>query len=197
MVDVAREMIKEDFGFWYSKNDTAHRENHFIDVESTALEINRRLDLGVDPFLIMLVAWFHDLFAWSRQDHHERSCLWVLKSEYPLLNTLSKSERLMVAFACLEHRSTYKGKYTSVLSELMSAADRGNPNRSVEIALERSVNYQMTARGVSDPVVARQDAIKHLKEKMGTGGYARYNEMYLLAFQEEVDRFCRSIDALQ
>jgi len=196
MVNAARDMIEKDFRFWYSTNDLAHRKNHFVDVENTALEINRRLDLGVDPFLIMLVAWFHDLFAWSRQDHHEKSCLWVLESGYPLLNTLSKSERSMVALACLEHRSTYSGKYSSVLSELMSAADRGNPNSSVELALERSINYQITARGVN-PVIARQDAIKHLKDKMGTNGYARYNGLYLLAFKEEIDKFRRAIDALQ
>ena len=189
-----REYISSKFGKVYLLNDAGHREKHFESVEKCGLEINERLDLGVDPFLIMLVAWFHDLFAWKREVHHTLAQRWVEWGPDPVFKLLTSKEQEMVAHACGEHRATYKGEYFSILSELGSAADRGNPNRTAEGYVERSVQYNL-AKGFSLEE-AQVNAVEHIKKKVGRGGYARYNDLYLRAFKEDLERLWDKIDLL-
>ncbi len=72
-LDTMRERIILDFTPAYQLNDEAHRVKHFSNVEKCGNEINQRLGLGFDSRLILLVAFFHDMFAWSRINHHDMS----------------------------------------------------------------------------------------------------------------------------
>lgn len=197
-LDQLRNLIIAEFTPHWALNDGAHRIGHFAEVEACGNEINNRLDLGYSPKLIMFAAYFHDLFAWSRENHEEMSWLYTSTTDHPIFVELDKENPLfreLVAFACREHRASFTGNFSNGFSELISSADRGFPG-DVQAMYNRSVQYHIDRLKVTDPVERHERVVKHLKEKFGTGGYARFPELYLMAFGSELDEQRRLIDAL-
>jgi hypothetical protein len=185
-VSEMREHLIGKMGAVYRCNDLAHQIGHFNAVEVCGNEINNRLKLGYDPKMIMLVAYLHDMFAWSRVNHHILSWQFVLGSDMDLLNSLDETQREMVALACKEHRASFKGDFSCMFSELMNAADRELPG-NVPAMLERAIQYR-----IDNEYMTREEAtpgaIAHIKEKFGDGGYARYPGMYLRCFAPELEQ---------
>lgn len=173
----------------YTLNDPAHQIKHFNAVELCGNVINERLDLGYDPKMIMLVAYLHDMFAWSRFNHHLLSHQYVMTTDLEIVTSLSDVERLMVAAGCKEHRASYKGEFSCMFSELMNSADRELPG-DVETMVKRAVQYRLKESNTLNYAAARDlvlpDAIAHIKEKFGIGGYARYPDFYLRCFSSEL-----------
>ena len=185
VINSMRKIIINDFQKHWELNDGGHRIGHFAQVEECGVYINDQLGGVYDPYLIMLVAYFHDLFAWSRENHHMLSYHWVLSTDYSIIAGLSKEERNLVAEACRTHRASYKGTFPNGFSELMSAADRGFPETDVEKLLVRPIRYRLD-RGASLEE-ARVGAIAHMKEKYASEGYVRYPEVYLKVFGEQLE----------
>ena len=179
-----RAQIRVDFYRHWQLADLGHRESHFEEVEQCANHINNVLGLGLDPYLLMLGAWFHDLFCWSRNNHHLMIREWLTSTDYPLIRNLKPNQLLTLAQGCLEHRASYKGIYSSEFSEVLSAADRGFPTTDMELKLQRPIEYRLH-EGFC-PKAAREGAILHLKKKYGHGGYARYNKVWLQVFEKEL-----------
>lgn len=176
--------IKEQFAACWELNDLAHRETHFENVFKCGSRINHDLKLGYDEKLILFVAYFHDMFSWSRNNHHHLSCEWVRTTDHPMIvSNLDDLERDMVARGCLEHRASRKDDFSSLFTEMMNAADREYPG-DINGMLERAILYRM-ARGANREE-ARAPSIEHLKEKFGVNGYARYPELYIQTFGEEL-----------
>lgn len=180
-----RDKLLGQIGQAYSLNDPAHQVKHFDAVEKCGIIINERLGLGFDHKLIMMVAYIHDMFAWSRHNHHELSSLWVHTTDCEIITELSSSERHMVAAGCREHRASRKEDFSSVFAELMNAADREIPG-DVTNMVDRAIAFRI-ARGFTykDAVLP---AIAHIKDKFGPGGYARYPDLYVRCFAEELDK---------
>lgn len=189
-----RAEIIADFTDKWAINDRAHRIEHFQAVEAAGLHINRVLGLGCDPVLIMAAAFFHDLFAWSRHNHEWLSAEWVTTTDYEFIAALEDHEMQMVADACREHRASYDGEYSTHFSALIASADRGFPG-DVQAMLKRSETYHIDALKI-DGEAARVGAIKHIKEKFGTGGYAQFPDLYHEAFGEQLKAQREEIDAL-
>jgi hypothetical protein len=192
-VTAARHQIIRDFNKQYRLNDTAHRVKHFAEVEKVALIMNARLNLNQSPMLIMLAAYFHDLFAWSRHNHELLSAAWMHTSDYPLLISYDEDIRVELSNACYEHRASYKGEFSSVLSELISSADRGMP-KSKECLFERSYEYHRSRDHSHEESV--HNAIEHIKDKHGSDGYARYPDLYLKFYGEQIKQIKLEIDKL-
>lgn len=184
LVDNLREQIIYEFSRAWEVNDAAHRIEHFTEVEKCGNHINKKLGLKFSPKLIMMVAFFHDMFAWSRFNHHLMSAEWILTTDLPMIRVLKPWERDMVAAGCREHRASGTDPFSCDFAELMCSADRGFPTTDVEVILGRAIQYRL-ARGFEGEE-ARRGAIEHVKEKFGTGGYARYPEMYQQAFSYEL-----------
>ncbi len=182
-LDSLREAVVNDFSKAWKLNDEAHRFNHFSAVEQCANEINQRLDLGHDAVLILFSAFFHDLFAWSRFNHHLLSAEWIMTTDYDLIDILTTQQRELVAAGCREHRASGKDPFTCQFAELMCAADRELPGR-VPAMVERAVQYRMGQGNSFEASI--KPAIAHIKEKFGEGGYARYPKLYLDAFGDEL-----------
>jgi hypothetical protein len=194
MLDVLRNEVIKDFSKMWEVNDKAHRVDHFTRVEKCGELLNEKLNLGYDPELIMLVAHFHDMFAWSRHNHHLLSAEWVRTTDYPIIAELDTVDRELVAMGCEHHRASYKGKFFCRFDELMNSADRELPG-DVDLMIERAVLYRMN-RGMSR-ADAMKPAIDHIKEKFGAAsGYARYPKMYLDVFGDELTEQRRLIDNL-
>lgn len=179
-----RNLIIRDFSRIWEINDAAHRIEHFLDVEKCGNYINNKLELGFDPLLIMLVAFFHDMYAWDRHNHHLMSALWVETCDNKVIGVLSDEHRKMVAAGCREHRASGNQPFTCDFAEMMCSADRGFPTTDPEQLLKRALLHRMHTHGLTE-ADARPGAIAHIKEKYGKGGYARYPDMYKRAFAEE------------
>lgn len=184
-IDNMRTAIIADFTKAWSLNDKAHQVEHFSNVEKTGYHINAVLDLGHDPKLITLVAYFHDMFSWSRYNHHILSDEWVMSTDYPIICSLTDSERELVGAGCREHRASRTEPFSSEFAELMSAADREWPG-DIEYLVGRAVQCR-EARGDS-PAEAMKGAIEHIREKYGMGGYAKYPDLYIRAFGDLLDK---------
>lgn len=193
-LDELRDRIITDFSHAWELNDRAHRIEHFMEVEKTGHHINETLCLGYDPKWIMLVAFFHDLFAWSRNNHHLMSSEWVLSTDYKIIADLEPEARVMVAIGCREHRASNQEPFSCKFAELMSSADRGFPDTSLQGMVQRAIQFRM-ARGFSMDE-ARKGAIAHLKEKFGSDGYARYPQMYQEVFCKELEQQRAKVDVL-
>lgn len=183
-VNQARDRIIQDFTRVWELNDSAHRIEHFQDVERCGNYINAKLSLGFDPMLIMLVAFFHDMYAWDRYNHHLMSGEWVRTTDHDVIISLSNHDRTLVAAGCREHRASGNQPFTCDFAEMMCSADRGLPTTDPEQLLKRAVQHRMHHSGLTE-AEARPLAIEHIKEKYGVGGYARYPDLYLRTFAEE------------
>lgn len=194
--DTLRSEIITKYENCWGLNDSAHQKAHFSNVERCANYINLKLDLGQDPKLITYVAWFHDLFAWSRNNHHQMAYHWILTTDCEIVSRLTDEERSLVAYACLEHRASGKDKETpfnSPLAELMCAADREYPTNAKAV-LARAINFRIEKD--CDYETAKRVSIQHVKEKYGTGGYAFYPDLYLRVFEHALLQQREEIDAL-
>lgn len=194
MIDNLRDQIVYEFSKAWEVNDAAHRIEHFTEVEECANHINDKLGLKFPKKLILLVAFFHDMFAWSRYNHHQLSAEWVLTTDLPMIRVLTQEEREMVAAGCREHRASGTEPFTCDFAELMCSADRGFPTTDVEKILERAILYRLD-KGYS-PEDARAGAIEHVKEKFGSKGYARYPRFYEQAFASELKLQREMVDQL-
>lgn len=190
--DVVVNIFGKHFKHHYVLNDAAHREQHFQEVQGTALQLNRKLGLGVDEVLIAIVAWTHDLFAWDRTNHHTLAAHWVRVTDFWVIQLLDDEERELVAQACAEHRASYKGEFTSMLSEVISSADRGFA--SVREILQRAYDYRQGED--ESPEVSLKESVEHLVEKFGRGGYARLPDLYRLFYAIELEQRYNDIERL-
>jgi hypothetical protein len=185
-INKLRKEIIAGFSHHWEVNDKAHRVEHFEAVYQTGMVIVKRLDLQVDERLVLFAAYFHDLFAWSRVNHHELSNHWMTTTDNPLIvNELISEERRIVGLGCLEHRASFKGNFTSRFSALINSADRGLPN-GVESMLARAMDYRKWHFPLMSEDEQMADSILHLKEKYGRKGYARYPDLYIKVFGIEL-----------
>lgn len=195
-INELRKQIIAEFSPMWENNDKAHRETHFEEVFQLGMIINDDLKLGYDDKLILFAAYFHDMFAWSRNNHHEMSFHWMMTTNHPLvINNLNPSETMLVAWACYQHRASYKGTFKNGFSSLINSADRGVPNR-VSYMLERAIQYREKKFPEMSKAERLAGAIAHLKEKYGRNGYARYPNEYLKMFGKQLEDQFANIEEL-
>ena len=199
------------YGAQIELNDPAHRLEHLDTVFENSLVIKKKAEnqgivLDVDMCEIFLVAYFHDLFSRYRNVHHQLAGQFIHSTDCPLVSTLCISSakincRSRVVAACMEHRASHKGEYSSDLSVLMAAADQGYPKQQpddVNQMLARSMRY--TRSKMSDdtePNVIRNISITHIKDKFGRKGYAVKNELIKELYAAELEKRYQAIDALE
>lgn len=188
--------ILDAFKGQYLLNDAAHREDHFEEVFQCAVVINDKLNLGFDKKLMLLAAYFHDMFAWSRNNHHAMGQCWMMSTDHPLISdNLNAEERESVAWAIGQHRATFSGRFKSTFCELINSADLGFPG-NVGSMIERAIRYRETHWRNLTPEESRTSSIAHIKSKFGRGGYARYPEMYVKCFGDTLEKQYQEIEAL-
>jgi hypothetical protein len=190
------QQIVNAFADKWEMNDPAHRQGHFETVYQTGLVINQQLDLGFDPKLILFAAYFHDFFAWSRNNHHELAFHWMSTTDHPvILENLSPSETMLVAWGCGQHRASFKGSFKNTFCELINSADREFPG-NIDHMIGRAMSYLKKTHPHYSEDECREGATQHLKQKYSRGGYVRYPDMYLKVFGDRVDQHRLAIEAL-
>lgn len=196
--DYLRKDLKEAFGSHWALNDAAHREEHFEAVYQTGFHINEQTGWNWDPKDILFAAYFHDLFAWTRVNHHELSYHYFMSADHPVIlghYDNNRRGRINVALGCLEHRASFVGEFTNGFAELINSADRGMPG-NVQGLIQRCYDHRLTTMPNVSSDERMAAAIAFLKKKSGSKGYARYPDLYKQVFGEQLAEQQAEIDAL-
>jgi HD superfamily phosphodiesterase len=172
----------------YYDAEGSHGWNHIQDVLGRAnLMVNPDNRQLSDPEIAAVL--FHDssLRGGDRKTHHIDSSK-IAEKELAALFDQRTLKRISKAIQ--QHRGSYKGKYYSKLSELVSSADRGAPN--LEDIIKRSYLYQ-TEHGYADP---EKLVVEHIKSKYGRDGYARKPFYYQRLYADKLNKMYDDIDNL-
>ena len=168
----------------------SHGMDHVREVMFSALVYNQKLDLNLDPKEIILAALLHDMYQNTQRElHHQLGYGYVMCSTHKVFDDV---DRKRIAKAILEHRASYKGKYYSSLSELISSADRSYPDlykiveRCFIYTVETNPNMSMNEIGLA--------VKKHIKEKFSKDGYVKYPKLYLKMYSEEIEKLHNDVD---
>lgn len=181
--------IVQTFTPLWEFNDLAHRVEHFCEVYKTGLEMINRLHLTrFDRKLLMFSAYFHDMFAWSRENHHLLSEEFIRGTCHELIvDNLNHSERILVAGACRRHRASNREPFANDFEEFFNAADRERP-KGAEALLKRAIDFRRSRSPEMSEKEILETSIKHVKEKYGKFGYATYPAYYRTAFNDELTK---------
>lgn len=168
----------------YTKTDPGHRWDHIEAVKSAALQMAYKLGcLDVIKEILIAVA-YHDIFSTveDRERHNILASQWILDNRIKFMAkyNLNYNQMLFISYAILEHRATYKRGYSSIVSEVVAAADRGIPKADDLTYFDRSYLY---ARGQGKNIEqSKYHAIDHIQAKFGVVGKANvpvwYNELF-------------------
>lgn len=215
-MDVSKEVLndciatlKMMFGIHYLLNDPAHRTEHFHYVFFTGCHLNKVVKTPYHTLAVLLVAYLHDLFAWSRENHHELSHLFVVGTEnkhiVEMMNMIAaenkngwdlEETRRQIAMACLQHRASFKGEFYSEFCELMNSADIGAPE-TVERTILRSLKYSLSKFPTLTEEEHYERVASHMEEKFSSKGYLRLPALYMKCFATEVADFQRAMDSVK
>lgn len=189
--------IRERFQMAWNINDAAHQEEHFRDVENVAVHINAVMGFNYSREMIVVAAYFHDLFSWSRFNHHLLSAEWVRTTDDRVFTIFNDDDRELIAQACEQHRGSGGEPFKSVFAEMICAADRGFPGDYVTM-IRRCMQVRFHKEPYLTEVECGKWAIAHLKEKYGTGGYARFPVVYHTVFgKDTVKNNAAAIDGFE
>lgn len=197
MFEKERAEVIAKYGRHWELLDAAHRIEHFDSVFDTALLIMSRSEPMADPQEVFVVAYFHDLFTWSRSNHHLLAETFIRTTNCTLVTSMLDTPEAVdrVALACREHRASWAGGFSSDLSRLMSAADRGIP-KSAHQLLERAKLYAQAHNPDMSLYEINVTAVEHIKEKFGRFGYAKIPSTHKEMFAEEYEILYDEIDRL-
>lgn len=132
-------LFKEVIPMYKNSPDPAHGVDHIKSVMMDALYIANRIDMSLNDEIIITAAAFHDigLLHTSRENHHNESYKYVKQCK-KLKEFFTEDEINTIAKAVKEHRASYKGKYNSIYSCIISDADR---DKNIETMITRSYKY--------------------------------------------------------
>jgi hypothetical protein len=187
MNELSKYTVREFFKEFYLSNDDAHQISHADDVCDLALTINKKLgDLYSEEYII-LASYAHDIYSdeLGRKNHHKLAYSYIMNTKSAIFETISDEGKGIIACAVFEHRASYTGDFTSKLSEIISAADRGVPN--YKDIYNRALKY---AKGDHNQTEL------HMIDKYGRNGYAKYPDAYIKIFKEELEELYTIIDSL-
>jgi hypothetical protein len=152
-------------------------------VVRNALQIKDDLHLCINDDILSLAAIWHDVATEiDRTNHHLIGGELFAKAARKHAPDLPVYLVEAVVKAIEEHRASYKGAFSSIYSEVLSAADRGKPD--INGMIHRSWSY--SNRPDKSDMETATDVATHLKEKYGLFGYARYPDLYLKVYKNDI-----------
>ena len=186
------ESLREHVAPIYAVFDPAHRMQHIDNV----LHLSTRLSTWyyltpTETRLTRLAVYCHDLgLLYGREEHHNHSADIVLTRTLPVIKDLPDDELKVVADACREHRASGSGVYSSKVSEVVAASDRGRP--------DFWALYQRIASNFEHltPEARKAEVHAHMRKKYGSAGYVKYPEFYSRVFRCEIEALRCRIDSI-
>lgn len=216
---------------YYKDVPSHHGFDHVLEVTNTAIgmfyklntEVTYRTDIRAE---LILAGIGHDVMSFkNRKLHHVMGKQFLIKNKQISNVAFIKCARLYgrsiniynAACAICEHRASYAGEYTSIVSEIISAADRGEPNiidivsRINECSLDPKAFINLTIKSdifinslnISlDEYISSLDillehekrTLHHLYDKYSKNGYARYNDVYKKYYGKQLNEMYDKIE---
>ncbi len=216
-----KKLVIEHFKEFYKDVDEAHGLTHVTAVTNLALDFNSKLKLGLSEYDIVVAGISHDIFSYTHRDeHHTKAKDYILQDTGEIYAMVDN--KTQIAYAVGEHRGSFKGEYTSKLSELISAADRGLPNltgiikRIYQCAVNPNLVFSVDQFGIPDITLSNRITLLethdkllsegvdpvlvktfvHLYEKYSINGYGRYNSVYKNVYKEELCNMWEEIEKI-
>lgn len=186
-----------------SYNDPAHDLHHVYTVCKTGLGLfdHYRYVFNFtdrDRLIVMVGCLMHDIGCrYTRKYHHITGHGLVyeyIHNHWP--GEFNEQEIAQIANCVLEHRSSGRYKPTSLLSEIVSIADTGEPN--LRSCIARAMIFSLS--GEKGSYHSKEDVVyevyQFLIDKYGTLGYhwSGYPEMGRTYFKEEWEVFSQQLD---
>jgi len=186
--------VREYYKKYYDLNDEAHRIDHADSVCEEALFIMDVLKININKRMVVVAAYTHDIFCnVNRKTHNILASKYVLDAkDDEILNEFSGTQRLSIAEAVLQHRSSYKGERSNILSRIIATADIGRVN--LKDIILRSYKYH-SGDGKSDIKVV-DEIYEHLIDKFSSNGYRKYDEFYMSIYGDIVNDFKKEVDKI-
>ena len=170
----------------------SHGLNHIQDNLNMA---KKMLDFAKEPLTDQIYAAivFHDsgLEKYGREIHEVHSAE-IAKRE--LKDLFNSKDLFLIAAAIREHRASFKGEFTSMLSDICSSADRNAPNFEASVA--RSFLYTSEHHPEFSFEEKCETVAMHLKKKYGSNGYARFPIYYSRYYGKDLTNYKRKMDGL-
>ena len=193
IIERLKEEYSKELDIFYKK-DSSHGLSHVEEVAKNALEINRKMILNLNEEYLVLAALFHDIYSdINRENHHALAADWFVEFMIEQ-DKYNENDILEISLAIKEHRASYNGEYSSLLSEVLAAADRGAPNLNSLII--RSSKYYLEKEPNKDLKIVAKDVYKHMLEKYSRTGYMKYNAIYSSFYGEEIYNMYIAVDDL-
>lgn len=158
--------IKQKLEKIYNTFDGAHNMDHINEVVKNANKINEILGYMYPEYVVTLTALYHDIgLQYGREDHEKHSAR-ILKED---LDGMFDDYTLeIMSKACEEHRASYKGQFTSMLSKIINDADTMYTKESLIL---RSYKYSKKVKNTNN---VYNEVYNHLNEKYGVNGYHKF-----------------------
>lgn len=182
------------------ENDVAHNVDHIYAVVNHGFELAHRTDRKyklshAEKAMVLAGCLMHDLGCrYDRETHHQIA----YGMSYRLLDQFapemfSPEQKKIIALSCLEHRASWRGGCSNLISVLVALADRGKPD--MDNYIKRSLLFRMDKPYDTD-IELIQYVYDHLKEKIASGGYMwkSYPEIGWLIYPDEIDRIQKLVD---
>lgn len=155
--------------------DRGHGKEHISQVIEHAVAMSKEMDL--DENIAAVAACFHDVgLMWgdcTREHHHINSGKFIEDNYEVFRCYFTNSEIAKIKAAVEEHRSSYKGEYTSIYSLIISDADR---SCDIITMISRSYLYNLDHGTPMDKLY--NEVYNHLKEKYGPEGRVKLHLPY-------------------
>lgn len=181
----------------------SHGSKHIDDVMNLGVMLLQdnieRFETEKEVKTLFMSIILHDCTRNIDKKNHEESAeefiniLMDYSKVFSLIIMYNNIDVNQMILAIREHRASYKGEFSSPISELLSSSDRGNPE-SLDDRITRSFNYAKE-HGKND-YDAWTHAIDHMKEKFGRNGYQKLPKMYIDFFKDKIEKLWDDIDKL-
>ena len=190
--------LKEKLAPYYKSNNSAHQIDHAEAVADLAIRMAKKYLWGrIGMKEIITACYLHDIAEGINHDNHHTIAVSMLEkgvlSEW--LNLLCyryNMPKIRIIRAVLEHRASFEGEYSFIISEVVSAADRGKPD--VEAWVRRLIKSWIANYPQLNVVDIITKTFGFMKKKYGRNGYTKYPDIYREFFKEELEQAWSVID---
>ena len=177
----------------------SHGRAHIKEVKERAFKINKYLEdnLGIhaDMEIINLAADYHDITAMTDRPNHHLSGAARFYTDNK--NTYGEITTRRVVECIREHRASFKGEYSSLESQILSTADRGdiNPTKISDL-FRRAYTYSRENNLSHEDAV--HSSFNHIKSKYGREGYAfnKHNKVFFVYYKNQLEKFWEALELI-
>lgn len=136
-----------------------HGREHIKDVITKSYDM--AIEFKQNPEVCCVAALLHDigLLTTSRKYHHIGSGIYVMEHIEMLQKYFNDEEIYIIFKAVIEHRSKFNGEYFSMISKIVSDADRSS---NIVLMITRSYEYN---KPNYNGIELQNVVYEHLKEK--------------------------------